>query len=101
MSVIRFLGLGLYSTETLGWIMVVILCASLVMGWIADALLEKLGFGVVGNVVLCLMGMVSGLVVWNFYISLQVTSSLQIIAIATSSAFGCLLTCAGLRRALA
>ena len=64
--------------------MVVILCASLVMGWIADALLEKLGFGLVGNVVLCFMGMVSGLVVWNFYVSLQVTSSLQIIAIATS-----------------
>ena len=70
MSVIRFLGLGLYSTETLGWIMVVILCASLVMGWIADALLEKLGFGVVGNVVLCLIGHGDrGCVVWNFYIS--------------------------------
>ena len=35
------------------------------MGWIADALLEQLGFGVVGTSAASLVGTVSGLVVWN------------------------------------
>ncbi|MCP8938671.1 hypothetical protein NK718_09110 [Alsobacter sp. SYSU M60028] len=100
MSVIRYLGLGLYSAETLGWILFVIACSSLIAGWVCDAVLDELGFGLFGNAFLCFIGMTIGLIAWNLNVSLMTTNAVMVIGIAAAAAFGCVFACAGVRRAM-
>lgn len=100
MSIIRYLGLGLYSSETLGWILFVVACASLIAGWISDAVLGESGFGIVGSTLLCFIGMTVGLILWNLNASLMTTNAVLVVGVAAGAAFFCVLACAGVRRVL-
>jgi uncharacterized membrane protein YeaQ/YmgE (transglycosylase-associated protein family) len=64
----KLIGLSHLSTNEQLLIALVTICASLTVGWIMDMIMGPTGFGLFGNAIVAIIGIVVGVWVYNNYI---------------------------------
>jgi len=64
----RFIGLDYLDTSTFTGIMIMMVVAGVVAGWISDAIMGSSGYGMIGNSCLTLLGAFTGLAGWRHFI---------------------------------
>jgi hypothetical protein len=92
-------GLAGVPIETIGSVLLVLMAASVIMGWICDALLEGASPGLGSCCVLCFIGMAIGLAVWGSFTPLRSSDVVSMLWVAVGSAFAAVLAFAAIRRA--
>ncbi len=97
----RVLGLNGLPIEALLMILVMLVICGIVTGWITDVIMGQMGFGVIGNTILTIMGAVVGMTAWNAYIGpLRIYDASISIGIASASSVVILLLFATFKRAV-
>jgi uncharacterized membrane protein YeaQ/YmgE (transglycosylase-associated protein family) len=97
----KMLGFGdLNSTES--WtIMIAAVALALIVGWLLDMVADRVGFGIFGNGVICLLGIAVGLLLFQRYIGeINVQRLPSVIGVATASVVFHMFTLIFLRRTL-
>jgi hypothetical protein len=64
----KLLGFGDVNSTEAWTIMLAAIGLALVVGWLLDMIADRMGFGIIGNGVVCLLGIAVGLVVFKNYI---------------------------------
>jgi uncharacterized membrane protein YeaQ/YmgE (transglycosylase-associated protein family) len=98
---LKMLGFGdLNSTE--GWtILLAAMALAVIVGWLLDAITERIGFGIFGNAVVCLLGIAVGMLVFQRYFGeVSINKLPSIIGVATASVVVHMFTLIFLRRTL-
>jgi hypothetical protein len=92
-------GLAGVPIETIGSVLLVLMAASVIMGWICDAVLEGASPGLGSCCVLCFIGMAVGLAVWGSFTPVRSSDVVSMLWVAVGSAFAAVLAFAAIRRA--
>jgi hypothetical protein len=87
--------------ETIGSVLLVLMAASVIMGWICDAVLDNAGPGLGTCCVLCFAGMAVGLAAWGSITPVRASDIVSMLWIAVGSAFAAVLAFAIIRRVAA
>ncbi len=93
-----WLGLTTVPVETIGSVLLVLMAASVIMGWISDAILDDAGPGLGPCCGLCFAGMGVGLALWGSVTPVRASDVVVMLWIAVGSAFAAVLAFAVIRR---
>ncbi len=68
----KFLGLGHLSFNEQLLVLLIAICASLAVGWVMDMIMGRIGFGLFGNAIICMIGIAVGIWVYKTYLGTMV-----------------------------
>ena len=91
-------GLGHLPVETVFTIFLTLVAASIVMGWICDAILDAVGPGLGMCCGLCFVGMVVGFALWGSFTPVRAFDVVTMLWVGVGSAFGAVLSFAVIQR---
>lgn len=91
-------GLAGVPIDTIGTVLLVLMAASVIMGWICDAILEDAGPGLGPCCSLCFVGMAIGLAAWGSVTPVRSSDIVSMLWIAVGSAIAAVLAFAVIRR---
>ncbi len=63
----KFIGLSHLSFNEQLLVLLIAICASLAVGWLMDMIMGPIGFGLFGNAIITMIGIVVGIVIYNSY----------------------------------
>jgi uncharacterized membrane protein YeaQ/YmgE (transglycosylase-associated protein family) len=65
---LKILGLSHLSSNEVMLILLICICISLLVGWLFDMIMQRLGFGLFGNAFICMLGIFVGVAAYQqFY----------------------------------
>jgi hypothetical protein len=91
-------GLAGVPIETIGSVLLVLMAASVIMGWICDAVVGDAGPGLGTCCALCFVGMAIGLAAWGSMTPVRSSDIVSMLWIAVGSAFAAVMAFAIIRR---
>jgi uncharacterized membrane protein YeaQ/YmgE (transglycosylase-associated protein family) len=97
----KLVGLSHLSTNEQLLIVLVAICASLTVGWIMDMIMGPTGFGLFGNAIVAIVGIVVGTWVYHHYLgSMKSPDIARLMGVIIASVMLHLVLCSVLRRVL-
>lgn len=91
-------GIGHMPVETVLTILLTLVAASIVLGWICDAILDAAGPGLGMCCGLCFLGMVVGFAAWGTFTPVRAFDVVTMPWVGVGSAFGAVLSFAVIQR---
>jgi uncharacterized membrane protein YeaQ/YmgE (transglycosylase-associated protein family) len=97
----KLVGLSHLSTNEQLLVLLVAICGSLTVGWIMDMIMGPTGFGLFGNAIIAMIGIVVGIWVYHHYLgSMKSPDITKMMGVIIASVMLHLVACSVLRRVL-
>lgn len=76
---LKLIGLAHLSDKELFLLGLVAICCSFAVGWIMDMIMERTGFGIFGNAVVAMLGILVGLYAYSNHYGSMTSPNLQVV----------------------
>jgi uncharacterized membrane protein YeaQ/YmgE (transglycosylase-associated protein family) len=77
---LKILGLSHLSNNEFALLLLIAICASLLVGWLFDMIMQRLGFGLFGNAFICMLGIFVGVAAYQKFYGRMSSPDVTIVA---------------------